>query len=234
MTVFFSIFLILGVVVLVIQIPKVVRAWEAQSWPQVDCFIASSAVRSETVQDKHGSHTVYLPQILFRYSFAGHRYLSSRYDLLRGSMSQGSAQDIIDSMPPRTKTVCYVNPLDSRDAVLSRSYLAGASAAILIPGIFALIGADGLLFALRSARSRHAKEITRHMAGGAEGPRQLKAVSSLVVRFMAEVIAVMIANGVTAILVCAAVAHWNHTEPAVLLVVIGVALVAVDLLLLYG
>jgi hypothetical protein len=142
---FFSIFLAAGLGMLIFwDIPTFGRAWAARSWPQVQCTVISSQVRSHSDQDG----TTYSVDVLYQYQFGGHRYRSNRYDLIGGSSSGMAAkQRIASQLPKGTKSVCYVDPLDAAYSTMTRD-LGWSTLLALLPLPFILVGVGGLWFVL--------------------------------------------------------------------------------------
>lgn len=118
----------------------------ARFWDEVPCEIESSGVQSHSGEDG----ATYSVDVLFRYQVDGREYRSNRYQFMGGSSSgyEGKARTVA-SLQPGTSTTCYVNPDDPFDAVIERGftseYLFG-----LIPLIFVLVGAGGLVFAFKA------------------------------------------------------------------------------------
>jgi len=121
----------------------------SQTWRETPCVILSSQVAESS-----GDSTTYKVDVLYAYSVDGRAYQSKRYGFDDWSSSgRDGKQEIVNTLPPGTRTTCWVDPADPSRAVLSRSlrpvYLIG-----LFPLVFVLIGVGGIAWALRSSSRR--------------------------------------------------------------------------------
>ena len=92
---------------------------DARQWPAVPCIVLSSEVESHNTSDS----TTYKVNIRYRYEFNGRPFENDRYDFMIGWTSgRDGKQAIVDRLSPGTRTVCYVNPADSTEAVLERGF----------------------------------------------------------------------------------------------------------------
>jgi len=75
--------------------------------------------------------------VTYQYDFAGRYYSSSRYSFSPSSATSGyrGKKRVADRLAPGTKTICYVNPDDPRDAVIER----GLTWDMVVWGVFAII-----------------------------------------------------------------------------------------------
>jgi len=90
---------------------------------------------------------------LFRYTFNGRQYNSSRYQIFGNSpSSQAGCQAVVDSIPPGSTTVCRINPDDPAHAILDPGFGALSVLFVLAP-IFAVIG-GGVIYITRSRYPR--------------------------------------------------------------------------------
>ena len=130
---FASVFFVAGSVVFVFFSGVPLWRWVgAQSWETVPCVIESSSVGSHSDSDG----TTYSIRIRYSYVWEGQTYRGDAYNFFSGSSSGRSGkQKVVDQYPSRSERVCYVNPSDPGDAVLSRDFSLGY-----------LIGCFGLLF----------------------------------------------------------------------------------------
>ena len=146
-TLFFSVFLGMGLLfcgLLGRQVWEDARAW---TWPAVSCTIEESRV--ETVVE--GAGEPYAFAVRYRYEHGGQAYVSDAYQ--HGGMHTGDyaeAARLAARYPAGAKATCYVNPGKPADAVLHRKPL-WIAFAILLPLVFVAIGAVGLRYALRPA-----------------------------------------------------------------------------------
>lgn len=130
----------------------VTRISGSSSWEEVPCKVIHSRVQSHRSDDG----TTYSIDILYEYEIEGKIYRSNAYDFIDVSSSGSSGKREIVRQHPRGKqTVCYVNPDDPYEAVLSREYswvlLFG-----LIPIIFVLVGL-GIILASIFGKSKKSK-----------------------------------------------------------------------------
>lgn len=124
----------------------------SSSWEEEPCKVIHSRVASHRSDDG----TTYSIDILFEYEVEGKTYRSNAYDFFDVSSSGSSGKrDIVRQHPRGKETVCYVNPDDPYQAVLSREYswvmLFG-----LIPLVFVLVGL-GIILASIFGKSKKSK-----------------------------------------------------------------------------
>ncbi|MCL4694175.1 MAG: DUF3592 domain-containing protein, partial [Candidatus Hydrogenedentes bacterium] len=94
----------------------------ARDWVEVPCVIEES----EYVQGDEGDRFL---QMTYRYEYDGQIYRSDRLDLLPGSMGDDGAweDELFETHPAGSESVCYVNPRDPNEAVLDRQHGAGGA-----------------------------------------------------------------------------------------------------------
>ena len=125
-----------------------VKGIAAGRWPQVPCEIIHSAIGSKSDSDG----TQYTLDIHYRYSVRGRQMESRRYSFESGSSNvRGWREEIVRRNPVGTQTLCYVNPDDPKDAVISTS-LGGDRWFAFIPIIFTLAGAGIMVAGIRKPR----------------------------------------------------------------------------------
>ncbi len=121
---------------------------EARSWLEVPCEILSSGVRSHPGDDS----TTYSVDALYRYEIDGRSYQSNRYGFMGGSSSGYERKArIVAGLEEGTTTLCYVDPNDPFNAVIERGFTADYLFGV-IPLLFTLIGAGGLVFVIKGLR----------------------------------------------------------------------------------
>jgi hypothetical protein len=109
----------------------------AAKWPTVPCEIISSKVARHS--GSKGSST-YSVDVRFRYTVGGTEYTGTSYNFDTGaSSSRGWREAAVASLPRGKKTICYVNPEDPLDAVLSITPTPDRWFG-LIPGVFLVVG----------------------------------------------------------------------------------------------
>lgn len=126
-----------GGVLYAMLIHPMLKEAAAAKWPQVPCQIISSRVESHR-RNKGGS--TYSIEIRYRYEFKGRAYTGTRYNFTTGnSSSRGWRAEAVAKFPAGIQTLCYVNPDDPIEAVLSvkpsPDHWFG-----LIPGVFLVVG----------------------------------------------------------------------------------------------
>jgi len=118
------------------------RVRSARPWRETRCVIVSSSV-SEDATDSG----LYRILVTYPYAVLGRFYSSSRYSFSPSSATSGyrGKKRIARRLAPGTKTICYVNPDDPRDAVIER----GVTGDMVGWAVFAIIFLGGFLFFLR-------------------------------------------------------------------------------------
>jgi hypothetical protein len=115
-----------------------IRVLRAPSWTATPCTIVSATYREGTLGTAR--HSEYVPVITFAYTVAGRSHQGTRYDLSAASdMRLHDVEDVVRRYPAGTRTICYVNPRDESEAVLTR----GASRSLtfgLVPIVFFAAG----------------------------------------------------------------------------------------------
>jgi hypothetical protein len=113
----------------------------AADWAEVPCIIRESSVEHHTggrVGDTDKGF--YSIRVKYDYRYKGQEYTSERYDLY--DISTGEVEwkkAVVKKIPPGTETICFVNPDNPSEAVLSRARNVGYVTAI--PGVlFLLLG----------------------------------------------------------------------------------------------
>jgi hypothetical protein len=65
--------------------------------------------------------TTYRTDILYRYTRGGETFHSNRYSFTEnGSVTTGGRERVLQQYPPGASAVCYVNPSDPSESVLTR------------------------------------------------------------------------------------------------------------------
>jgi hypothetical protein len=185
--VLFAIFLLLGlgflVPIFVLPVSRSLRA----GWERVPANVLHSAVAAHS-----GKSTTYGVEVLYEYTVSDRTYRSNRYGMVSGSSSGRAGKEaIVARMPAGARVDCWVDARDPSRAVLDRSLFPWILFALL-PLLFVLVGAGGIVVALRSSRSpRQATpgiaaapagaELSagvRELAGPVEGPYEIEPARS--------------------------------------------------------
>lgn len=209
---FFTVFLLFGLGFSAFFTWPIVEIIQARSWRETPCTILASEVVRHS-GSKGG--TTYSVAVTFEYFVEDQRYTSSRYKFMGGSSSgQAGKQEIVNRLPPGTKTVCYVNRRDPSEAVIDRGFTSDLLFG-LIPLIFVLIGAGGLVGTLvfkgAAVRTGHARPSPPSPgsapARGAKG--SLKASTSPAMRFGCVLGIAAFWNGILSFFVVGMVQDWG-------------------------
>ena len=118
---------------------------DAGDWVETPCVIRESSVERHTHNRAGERHEgFYSIAVNYDYRYEGREYTSDRYDFYEVSTGEDEwKKEVVAEIPPGTETVCFVNPNDSSEAVLSRAQNVGYVTAI--PGVlFLLVGLFGL------------------------------------------------------------------------------------------
>ena len=249
LVVFFSIFLIVGVVLtVVLGILPVWRVFQARNWQAVPCTIVSSQVK--THNDSDGD--TYSIQIVYDYQFNGQRHQADRYHFFTGSSSgHAGKQAVVDQYPPGKQTTCYVNPADPQQAVLD-PHLTIDFLWALLPLPFVLVGGGGVIFTVRNWRKaksprddpavtsdpfrstpvdRH--EVDRDVSPPATvGTVTLTPTTSPLTKFVVALVFTTIWNGIVSVFVFQVIADWRQGHLSWFLALFLTPFVGVGLLLI--
>jgi len=165
---FFGVFLLAGLGFLGFFAGPAIHVFQARSWEAVPCEIVESHVASHRGDDS----TTYSVEVTYRYDAGGWEHTGNRYRFLGGSSSgYEGKQRVVDSLPPGTRTTCWVDPDNPDESVLDRGLHAEYLFALL-PLIFVAVGAGGIFFSLAKARSMRGVKDTgaaRWLPGGPGG-----------------------------------------------------------------
>jgi hypothetical protein len=141
MVLFFGFFLAIGLAFCIGAFGKpLLQMQSARHWRGTSCEIISSDVKAN---HSDGSPT-YRVDVTYRYFVDDRGYVGDRYQFIKMSSSgyRGKAA-IVARLRPRTRTDCWVNPANPRDAVIERGPTADLWYA-LIPLVFVVIGGAGI------------------------------------------------------------------------------------------
>ncbi len=134
-----------------IAVKPMLAARAAESWQEVPCKIESARVTNHR-GSKGG--TTYSISVTYRYEVGGQKYVGDRYSFSTGSSSGYDwREQAVRELKRDPHPVCYVNPDDPNDAVLSTKL--GSDAWFgLIPLVFLIVGVGIFLGAPKMARAR--------------------------------------------------------------------------------
>jgi hypothetical protein len=140
-------------------------------WEQVPCVMTASEVKPDPKQTWPNQD--FLVLVSYRYTAGGREQVSTVLSAGKSvSFSDyGEAQRLADRFAEGTRTICYVNPQQPREAVLQRGSL-WMGFALLFPLIFVAVGGGIMWAGIRSFRPvRPAEEKVSKPAPLSEKPR---------------------------------------------------------------
>jgi hypothetical protein len=164
---FFSVFLLTGSATFYsLFLRPISRIVCARSWPAVPCAVISSEVKRHEGGVNDG--TTYSVNIFYSYEIKGREFKANTYDFIGGSSSGYEGKQAVVARYPRgAKAVCYVNPDDPTDVVLERGFTPAMWIGLL-PLLFVMVGAVGLVWIFHSAWVARATRLCRRATGPAE------------------------------------------------------------------
>lgn|GEM_PF-6818716 len=127
------------------------RQMDSLTWREVPCLIQTLRVQQHRLRSKRGtsSTTAFSPQVEFEYEIDGQAYTSDRFWL--GGTLFTTREEVAVMIAPfqaGAPTVCYVNPKDPKDAILSRELYDKDSLGWTWLVLFGLVGAIGCAVAM--------------------------------------------------------------------------------------
>lgn len=222
---FFSIFLLFGLGFSAFFVLPAYQVFASRAWTRVPCEVLESGVATHAGDDG----ATYSVEVLYSYRLDGREYRSNRYQFLLGSSSgyEGKAR-IVEALPPGTRTTCWVDPDDPRQAVMTRrltaEYLIG-----LLPLTFVAVGLGGIgvtLSRARKLRKRAAAGVPEWLPeqaataalgsfeeGAASGPVTLEAKQGPIGKLLAVVFIALFWNGIVSVFVYVAWQGWREGSP---------------------
>lgn len=140
------VFLVAGLGFALVFVLPAIKSLRALDWDPTECQILASSVATHSGDDG----ATYSVEVTYRYEVDGVEYTGDRYRFLGGSSSgRKGKQEVVDALPPGAMTSCWVNPEDPQEAVLDRRF-SWEYAFALLPLVFVVLGAAGLILALRA------------------------------------------------------------------------------------
>jgi len=238
MALFFSFFFLIGMGTFIpFFVLPVFKVFDARDWQETPCVVLSSAVKGHS-GSKGGS--TFSVEIKFAYEFGGKRYTSDRYSFMSGSSSGRKGKvEVVSRYPPGKAAVCYVNPGNPAEAVIERGFVLDMLFG-LIPLVFVVVGAVGLIFVIRHGRRRPApaeaadwhrdvfgKDSPRVSVGS--GPVVLKSSSSPLKGLIGLLFFGVFWNGIVSIFVWQAIKSWRDGKPEYFLTLFMIPFVLVGI-----
>jgi hypothetical protein len=137
-TLFFSVFLGMGLVFTGLIAHQVWRDALTYTWPKVDCVILESGLRDR------GGESPYQFGARFQYEWQGQTYTSEKVATQTKRFSDyAKGQRLVDKYSADAKALCYVNPKAPAEAILVRGNLA-LGLFIFLPLVFVAVGGGGI------------------------------------------------------------------------------------------
>jgi uncharacterized protein DUF3592 len=146
-------FLVAGIVLLIaLLLLPLYRSYMARSWREVPCTILRSKV--ESVGSGGGGGITFQIAITYSYVVNGREYTGNRYDFFPvATTGYRSKAEVVRRYAAGDQRHCLVNPDDLTQAVLTR-HLGAQLWFGLLPLLFVVAGALGMIQAVRQARAR--------------------------------------------------------------------------------
>jgi hypothetical protein len=137
-TLFFAVFLGMGLVFTGLIVRQVWRDALTYSWPKIDCVIIESGLRDT------GGESPYQFSARFQYEWQGQTYTSEKVATQTKRFSDyAKGQRLVQKYSADSKSLCYVNPKAPAEAILVRGNLA-LGLFIFLPLIFVAVGGGGI------------------------------------------------------------------------------------------
>lgn len=146
-TLFFSVFLGMGLFFLWMLLREEVGALRTWTWTQTPCQILTSTVREGDARGRHTGDFRF--EVSYQYRFGSQTFTSDRYKRTPQTFSDyRKAARLVERFPGEATAACYVNPRDPGESVLERDnfYLLPF---IVLPLLFVAIGAGAIYFTWR-------------------------------------------------------------------------------------
>jgi len=139
LTLFFGLFLAIGLVIFFVTLKEVYRLIDSYSWERISCFIEERAYTRDSSGDEDFVFTV-----RYRYQKAGSDFFSTQYSTGSSSFSDfEDVQRLLIAYKPDSWVDCFINPRNPQDAILARGSLFGLLLP-LVPLIFVAVGGGGI------------------------------------------------------------------------------------------
>lgn len=161
MSLFFGVFLAMGLFFLVLIVREVAQIAVTYSWKETTATILSSSVGEEKKKEDP-----FFPQVSFRYQWDGRTYTSDRFHFKPKRVDDyGAVQAKVSGVPAGTVTVCYVNPKEPAAAILRRDGL-GIAFFILLPLVFVAVGGGGIYGTWAASRKGKSEALSSPKGSG--------------------------------------------------------------------
>ena len=210
------------------------KSIDSKDWIEASCIIDSSEVESHRSDDG----TTYSVEIRFHYTAKGQQYTSDTYNFSSASSSGRSGKaEVVARYPVGSEQICWVNPGDLSQAVLSRDipsivyFVIPFTSVFMVIGLAVLLGTAGLLpkkWAIKF-NSRH-----KRVATEASGTEQLKSKSSGIGKVIGITFVACFWNGIVSVFLVQLIKSYNSGHPDWFLTVFLIPFVLIGLGLIFG
>jgi hypothetical protein len=238
---FFALFALAGAVAFWFAVLRpLVSVVAARSWRETPCIVLTSRVGESSDSDS----TTYKVEVLYAYTVDGRSYQSDRYSFETGSSStRGWKEKAVASLSPGTRTTCWVDPADPRQAVISRGFSRDLFFLVPLTSVFLLVGVGGMVWVLKASRSAAALRAgvpvetpfgVAPPAGAVTGALELRPTATPLGKLVGVTILTLFWNGIISVFVWKMVESWRNGSPDGCLTTFLIPFVVIGLLLLFS
>lgn len=189
------------------------KSLQSQDWPQVNCVITTS----EVITNHSSDGNTYKVNIQFSYQYDGQHYNGGSYDFSDISSSgRKSKSQIVRQYPVDSQALCYVNPAQPSQAVITNTIPKIAYFTIPFSSIFILIGAGCMAGALGLAPKKWQNKLnSQHQPVDTRpaGSTQLKPETSGIAKLIGAICIAIFWNGITSVFVNQAIQSHQQGDP---------------------
>ena len=232
--IFFAVFFLAGSFFLfVFFIHPLWKSLASSDWAETPCLISSSGIKTHADSDGN----TYSVDIKYKYRRDGKTFEGAQYDFSPGSGSgAASKQKIAARYKPGSEAVCYVNPRNPEETVLSRE-LGNEIWLGLIPLFFVIAGLAGIIWALmpkkekRPAKWKPDSPLDDYASDS--GENIIKAENSALKTSSALLFVCLFWNGITGVFIFLGIKEWHERRDFWILLIMT-PFVLIGLSLIYG
>jgi hypothetical protein len=215
-------------------INPLLKSLGSKDWIETRCIIDSSEVESHHSDDG----TTYSVAISFHYTAKGQQYASDTYNFSTASSSGRSGKTkVVALYPVGSEQICWVNPEDLSEAVISRDipaivyFIIPFCSIFMLVGLGVSLGSTGLLpkkWALKF-NSRH-----KRVATEASGTEKLKSRSSGIGKVIGITLVACFWNGIVSVFLVQLIQSYNSGHPDWFLTIFLIPFVLIGLCFIFG
>lgn len=210
------------------------QALGSKDWVEISCVIDSSEVESHRSSDG----TTYSVAIRYTYQVEGRDYQSDRYNFSTASSSGHSGKAaVVARYPVGSEQICWVDPDDPSQAVLSRDipgivyFIFPFTSVFMLIGLAALLGTAGLLPKRWALPFNHRHKRVRNAP---EGTQQLKSRSSGIAKVVFITFAACFWNGIVSVFMLQLIKSYQSGHPDWFLTIFLIPFVVIGIVLIFG